>query len=354
MTSQLNELSLILLMPQIFFPPLSEMSYKKRTDSTSFASVTPVMSSLRHFFLHLNLFETKTTAPDQQPTEEQHRLNIYATRLYLLLLLLILIAVALVFWWTPQTLTTTLDHPSQHQFEDIAAEARCACSRISLSYADFVIIAPLTIHPVCTSDFVSERWIRALAMGANATYFNLRDYRTSASAQFQALAAFCRLSQQAVHYHIAALNSTLLISPQVSTRAILDSQVRAAIDDYRSVASNTFQTKLQLVRDTTMSNKLVSGLQTNAFIRLEVYPGFTNAISLYTLAYPAMNQTTCNCNIDRNCQIPAFIFDLFNPLNPLVSANVTSFLMQIPGLRSGCTPVDAMLQSTLELSLIHI
>ena len=72
---------------------------------------------------------------------------------------------------------------------------RCPCSAVTIPYGTFVSLSP-TLHQVCSSDFVSDRWLSILANASTAT---IRiDWRDRASSQFQLLSQLCQLASETI------------------------------------------------------------------------------------------------------------------------------------------------------------
>ncbi|CAF1083820.1 unnamed protein product, partial [Adineta steineri] len=74
----------------------------------------------------------------------------------------------------------------------------CPCSTTSISYKNFVSNT-IKLHPVCSSRFVSQEWIHALYL-SNASQYEVSDFRTTASSQFEILSSFCSLAQDIVDH----------------------------------------------------------------------------------------------------------------------------------------------------------
>ena len=219
------------------------------------------MSALRRYLLTANVFDPP---PEDNEVEDlqQHQWNIIATRVYFLMLLLILLAVATNSWLSIEVTIVTVSNPSKYEFEHFPIDAQCPCSRGSVSNGDFTSLQP-NFHQVCSSDFVSDRWIETIFSGSNTTYYYLFDFRTFGSAQFQALAGLCRLSIANIQQSVSSFKLTTLVSFNALSETILRQQTKVAIDQFNSIAPQTFGTQLNLVLQMTVANKLITGLQTN-------------------------------------------------------------------------------------------
>ena len=122
----------------------------------TFRKVTLV---LLRFFKQLNLFTTYTT------NQKQIRREIITTRIYLILLPTIL--TILIVYSAQKELyhTVQVNNPSidtyQRLLKDSSNTLLCPCSRLSVPYSTFVKLTP-HFHPVCSSDFVADRWLEYL------------------------------------------------------------------------------------------------------------------------------------------------------------------------------------------------
>jgi hypothetical protein len=321
------------------------------------------MSSVKNYLLNLNLFESSDDSVDRED-EHRRRSNIIATRVYLIVLALALITLSLVSWLTLRTTIVTVEYPSKVQFEALPFDAHCPCSRMSIAYGEFTSIQS-TFHQVCSSDFVSDRWIEAIYSGSNATYFDIKDFRRYGSAQFQALASFCRLSNASVVQSISLFHRTSLISLQVQSETVFKAQVQASIEQFQSTAPNQFEAQLQLVREMITGNRLNSGLQTNNILFYGVDSNEKYGARSSPISYPIDEESLCSCFTDLDCGTDSIIMNVFEKDDQVddydEDAQVDDYdedaelddydedvLMFIPGFVAGCLPVNSLLLSTLE------
>ena len=219
------------------------------------------MLSLKKYLLNLNIFAVSDDSGERED-EQQRRSNIIATRVYVLILTLVLVDVALISWMSSERTMMTIEHPTRQQFEALPIEAKCPCSRVSILYEEFISINA-TFHQVCLSDFVSDGWITTADFGPSSTYYLPIDFRAMGSAQFQALAGFCRLSKSNVAQSISSFFQTTLVSSEALTETDFRSQTEALINQFQRTAPDTFIFQLRLVREMIHSTKLFSALQTN-------------------------------------------------------------------------------------------
>ena len=301
------------------------------------------MPSLKTSLLTLNLFAPALDSNEVE-SDQERRWNIIATRIYIIILLLALFFIGAIFALIDQTTIATMKYPTKEQYEALPKDAQCACSRISLLHGKFTALET-NFHQVCSSDFISDRWFQAIDSGANSTYFFTNDFRTFGSAQFQALAGFCRLSKANIEQSIASFYLNTLISPQVLSEVTFQSQIQASIDEFRSTAPNAFRSQLRLVNQLTVNNKLISGLMTNSFYEYILLHGTSRTISQIISRKPQDDGLECQCSSDFCEKVSSGIYDVFRAPTPLDSGNM---MWEIPGIVAGCLPVVSILHSTLE------
>lgn len=303
------------------------------------------MSSLKDFFLNLNVFESSTD-DDQIQDARQRRIYIIASRIYFIILISILIIVGIVSSLVRQITIVTVQNPSIDQFMHLPYDANCPCSRSSIPYEEFISIE-VGFQQICSSDFISDRWIKTISSDANSTYFDPQDFRTYGSAQFQALADFCRLSATTAQQEINSYISNSLFSSQVVFPDVLLIQITIFIAQLRMKMLNDFEAQLQLIRKMTMGNRLISGLQTN---NIQIYENIGNSLMRiypYPIQYQDSNGSICDCTLVVDCVAVSGIFNSFNVPTQFDLDNDFTW-MRVPGISSGCLPVNSILLSTLE------
>ncbi|CAF4201298.1 unnamed protein product, partial [Adineta steineri] len=301
------------------------------------------MFSLKTYLRNLNVFPPSSNNEELED-DSQHQSNIIATRIFILTLILSLFGISIALLLMYQTTMITINQPTREQFELLPKNAKCSCSRISFSYGKFTSLQA-SFHQVCSSDFVTDRWLKAISSGVDSTYFNNMDFRTYGTAQFQALAAFCRLSKAGIDQSITHFYQSTLLSPQVLSEDVFQSQIRVSINQFQITAPNTFKSQLRLINEMTIHNQLISALPTN-FMYSQYYSS-SNGITqlLYQLWYNQSDGIRCDCRTDFCGNIPSLIVDVFGASYSTVLGSIRWFIL---GISSGCLPVTSILVSTLE------
>ncbi|CAF1210287.1 unnamed protein product [Adineta ricciae] len=289
----------------------------------------------------------------------------YTTWLYIFLLMIFLYTLFFIALLSPQRRTVIIENITPIVFKELSSEhgetLSCPCSTITTTYKTFVT-NNISSHPVCSSVFVSREWIEALYI-ADASRYLVIDFRTTAKSQFDLLAALCTASKDAVFQALNDIDNQELVTVQLLETANVQSQVEANVDFILAMASSKITSILNFLQVLYQSNTLVSALNTNALVTfydsralgtfpkmyidptyyLHLTPNYTNLEYALSCAY-------------GNSTAPAGIFTMPNPqykenhqnwAHAPVSLAPYAFNM-IDGFFGGCTPLDALLASTLD------
>ncbi|CAF1033314.1 unnamed protein product [Rotaria sordida] len=306
------------------------------------------MSSLKNYLINLNIFESSTdsTTTDEEK-EYQRRLNIIATRIFFIVFIIVLVGLTSIMKTRNRNILITIENPSEDQYINLPFDAHCPCSRISLSYGEFISIQT-RFHQICSSDFISDRWIKTINFGSNTTYFSAYDFRTEGSAIFQSLESFCRLSKDYAIQSIDSFNKDLFISQEVLKESVFRSQTNVIIHQFQLSSPIELLTELELIEKMIAGNRILSALQTN-FMQLYT-PWFYNVVQIWmrNRAFRVAQHSTCSCRARIDCNMESTIFDIFESSDFEHYPPTGQILMIIPGMVHSCLPVNTILLSTLE------
>ncbi|CAF4265947.1 unnamed protein product [Rotaria sordida] len=90
------------------------------------------------------------------------------------------------------------------------------------------------------------------------------DIRSSFSAQLQLIGLLCDFSNITLVNSLNEMSNTQLITREVISSIILQTQVDDLVDNFRIQISTTLDRTLKLIRETSVGNLLVSGWKTDA------------------------------------------------------------------------------------------
>ena len=291
------------------------------------------MASLNDYIVNLNIFGSSNDDNNTIEDRQRHRLYINATRIYLCLVILVLLIVCIVSSLSEESRIVQVDHPSINQFENLPIDAECRCSQSSLTYSDFSSIQ-IQLHQVCTSDFISNRWLKAITIESNVSNSHFEDFRFLVNAQFQTLTAFCRLSQSHMEQNLIRYRTMTLLTTQTLSPAMFHVQTQFTLNEFFTTLLHDFSNEVRIIQQMIVSNQLLSKLQTN--FRLKYVNSTDNQwiLDVQPVSYQQSDGSICNCDSNLYCIG--------------MSGIVNSSEDRIPGMVSGCLPVDSTLASTLE------
>ncbi|CAF0902204.1 unnamed protein product [Adineta steineri] len=129
---------------------------------------------------------------------------------------------------------------------------KCPCTEISASYRSFVEIIP-TYHEICSSDFVSQKWIDMLFNDQTSTRYVL-DFRATASQQFQVLRELCKFSQTAINNDIQGLYDDQLISAYLLSESLLQAEMVSFTTTFRTSSVANALRSLSFMRTDNNAN----------------------------------------------------------------------------------------------------
>jgi hypothetical protein len=226
--------------------------------------------SIKTYFIELNLFESI----DSRSNAHHLRSAIIATRIYIILMTIAVFILVLFNAFDQKIKLITVKNPSEDVFQTLymkySSTLECPCNRVEISYKTFINIS-YTLHPICSSVFVSNDWINLL-FRYDMGYFFPFDFRSSASGQFQLLASLCSFANRTIQDAIDDLLSDNLLSPQVLSFTSLKAQSEARSYFLQTSTTHTFRRLLSLVRSTTQINSLQPAMETARMHLIHIYP----------------------------------------------------------------------------------
>jgi len=197
---------------------------------------------------------------------------------------------------------------------------------MSIQYKSFLNLSVLNRHQVCSSDFITDRWIEPLLLPNLQSTYSPMEFRTSAIGFFQLLASFCEFTEKYLTDELSALRNKSLIHSQVVSPIQLNTQIQSIIEQFQVDTNNSFLNILELIRLMINNNSLISLFQTNWKWTdlIDVKYGHWGKI-VHT--EPIVYDGTCNCGLSSEC---------------------VQDVSETPGLKVGCYPLEALLQSNLQ------
>ena len=295
-----------------------------------FESLRRLLVVLIDFLREVNLF---ASVP---PTivERDLRNERISTRLFVISLVLLICILVSYNSLINVTKTADANNPTLTQYRYLYSKysqrLSCTCTKASIRYERFLRVN-YTLHQVCSSIFVSDQWITYLAHNRDDGFLTIDGFQSLGTYIFQALKTFCRSCDKSISDSLTRFYFDEYASLSVTSEQLFQPQFESVMKEFKSSTLNDFSLSLQIIRDTTQANALVSALQ-------------TNYLFLYHLEYEFLVPFPVTDGEDYGCDLSASFISqlvLYNDSQADDSFNVT-------GLYSGCYITEALLQSTLE------
>ena len=282
-------------------------------------------------FREINLFESDSI--DEEVVEGEK----YSTSIYLICIFLLLLIGGLVTLCISRLEYINESLPSQIRFERLSqaysSTLDCPCSKISISYQTFANVRTI-FHQVCSSEFVSEQWINFINIHTGnypTLVIGKDDLRSTLSAFWQIIGAFCRVTDQIAIDAVKLFHAADLFSPIAMNKEKLRIQSIVAFETILSNLQSNMDRTLLAIERITAGNQFVSVLGSN----FDTY-----LVSNYDILFPHVSARVfgnCSCLNINGCSRQSTI-----------SSSEDHSEIVIPGIKSDCLMVDAVLKSTLQ------
>ncbi|CAF0792249.1 unnamed protein product [Adineta ricciae] len=287
-------------------------------------------------FLRLNFFKKSDS------TEQTLRKELIATRVYTCSFITSLITITIITAFIVRTIERTESQPSDTRFTQLAkrypSTIKCPCSKYAISYQAFMI-TQVQFHPVCSSRFIEQTWFNMIFTNENISVQSIDDFRVTLSFFWQTIGGLCNASRASWESAVANFQTSNILSPTAIAEETLRVQVQAAFQDQIDFSQTTIIRTLLAIRRMTSGNQIVSGLQTNYYLKF---------FSSSDIRMTPRTFGNCSCTNIEGCPRPA----IFN--------DSQGHLITIPGMIMDCLIIEATLASTLEcyynqtcISLLH-
>jgi hypothetical protein len=283
--------------------------------------IRTALITIKNFIVQYNLF------PSNSPVVSDREVRNQKISTYLFVIIMAISFIILTVYNALQQVTKTIPvkQPDYITYQKLflrhSENLSCPCTTISIEQGMFVDIKP-TLHPICSSDFISDTFLNNLLATPLATV-------SYGHNRFQLIASLCRLSNDTITHSLAVFNNTRFVSGEVLSNDLFNKYINDIVDDYIATIINSFNLSLSFIRHTTIGNKIMNGFGSNTNI-LTTLNDTVPSTYYATLHYPP-----CDC--------------LLEPCTTLKRIRLPSKLdFTIPGHYEGCYTVDSVLKSDLQ------
>ncbi|CAF4003628.1 unnamed protein product [Adineta steineri] len=295
---------------------------------------------IKEKLLEFNLFKSIPRSTDETILRQQR----HTTRLYFVLLLVTSITLIFYAFLESNTISKTIKTPSLKTFTELNNEypltLDCSCSRTSFEYKQFFSDIKVEYHEICSSEFITSRWIQLQFVGASDREFFINDIRFQSQMHFQLLSTLCRVAKQTIEDNLLSFYRTKLITPKVIDNVSFQIECNSILEQFKRTIPESYQRILQIIEANTEINQLVVPLNS-----IFESPTDVHNKEVFHLK-PKLNAQydrpdcllapRCLCVLlsPDECVLETFIEDIFENI--------------IPGMRLTVSPVRSVLISTLE------
>ncbi|CAF1253647.1 unnamed protein product [Adineta steineri] len=275
----------------------------------------------------------------------------YKTRLYVVLLAVCLYMLFYVTLVKTKSAMIPISNVTPDNFNKLYSEhdqtLTCPCSTTAIPYRNFTS-NNVTMHPVCSSIFIESEWIKGLYF-PNASQYGVWDFRTTAHSQFELLSSFCSLSKEIISQTETDIDNNELVTLYLLSHEQVQSQIDGTIDLLKKSASSQIITYLDYLKNTFQTNYLVSALNTNLIIKtIQVAESIRTRAYQVSYRFDYINYTLCSRKkIVADATLTQMIYEL-SDAESRSSMKPKPNSTTVNGFFTGCTPLEALLESTLD------
>ncbi|CAF3962220.1 unnamed protein product, partial [Adineta steineri] len=221
-------------------------------------------------------------------------------------------------------------------YEKYPETLSCPCTSLLIDYGEFISLN-FELHPICRSDFVSEKWTNPLinvSSEMNEAYQYLQSFAYWGPLFFRLLFDVCQLSEKTIYHNLALFNSTSLITVYLLPNNTFYRSSEMFIDLFEQNLIQSLNQSMSLIRITSLGNGHVSPIALRGF---DGFNGSLNEdinINLTYLMFYDYGTTLlghCQCTLRSFCKFQAQIGG-----------------WTIPGIYWSCSTMEATLISNVQ------
>ncbi|UJR34132.1 hypothetical protein I4U23_021539 [Adineta vaga] len=276
----------------------------------------------------------------------------YKTWLYIILFTVCLYILFYINLIKTQLTTVVIFDITLNKFTKLYSEhsqtLSCPCSTITIPYQN-LSSNDVQIHLICSSIFIDLEWIKTLYF-EEASQYGVWDFRTTAYSQFKLLSSFCTLSKEIISQTRNDIDNNELVTLYLLSQKQLEIEINGVIEYLNNSAASRMRTFLNYLRNTSDKHYFVSALNTNFVIETRCVK---NGHAYFKARKVELGNSGGN---SRQCDNNILIMNA--TLSPLpyqsIDYSIRHMMYPMPnstvvnGFFTGCTPLEALLKSTLD------
>ncbi|CAF1529879.1 unnamed protein product [Adineta ricciae] len=277
----------------------------------------------------------------------------YKTRLYITLFTVFLYILFYGSWIKVESETIIISNVTSNIVDELFSEygqtVSCPCSTNTILYQHF-LSNNVTMHPVCSSDFIRKEWIEGLYF-SNASQYGIWDFRRVAYSQFELLSRLCLISQKMASQIETDVDNTELVNINLLSSKQIQLEINNTIEFRKNNALGQMISFLNYWHTTIDRTFLVSALGTNWMLRTSFVNNTPNEIFGLGTPYLDINaeqfRQCGNAKVINPAILPSLSIDL-SQLTSFWKPDFTSNITIVKGFFVTCTSLDALFESTMD------
>lgn len=202
----------------------------------------------------------------------------------------------------------------------------CSCTKGEFLSQDFVTLT-VRLHPICSSQFISDRWIGQLFADAQWSSPAIDQFRRVGAIYFVVQQSLCQIAQRAVDRLILELLDQSIFNEKIVSEEQLVSYVRLAFEAVKDWSRDNFRSSMNVGRGGIQTNQLLSSLFSNWMFPSQLH---YNRSNYRFRTSPVSHGTDCSCATSSACFQPIYVDEQL-----------------LPGFVLACNPIESLLRSTL-------
>ncbi|CAF3672222.1 unnamed protein product [Rotaria socialis] len=307
--------------------------HRRRTNTVSTStnssivgtSIRPsIVFNAKRYLRTINLFDS------QSPHVHIAQRERLSTRVYVVLLVSATICLTIYLFFVENQHIATMKLTSSADvtqfYEKYTTDLSCPCKHASIQYSMFVSLKVLKYHPICSSQFLSLDYLKAL-MGDSLVVDpdSIRFKGQFLAGQLSLLSSFCTMANDTMNTSLALFVGKQFIAAQILTNDQFQAQINKTVSLLLLDISLSFRQAIDYLEAIIHGNAIMSSYMSNWQFIVNP-PVKTRFIRTRPVWYG-----NCSCASSDKCSLPMSITNI-----------------SFPGLLIGCLPLPVLLQSTLE------
>ncbi|CAF3999065.1 unnamed protein product, partial [Rotaria sordida] len=207
--------------------------------------------------VELNLFESIPSSQNENIIRKQR----HSTRVYIILLFT---SSSILIFFTSirmQTISVSIEMPTLPKFIQLynqyPSTLNCPCSQVAIQYNQIILSLQPEYHQICSSEFVSSKWINLKFLNISSTRTYTHDIRCQSQIHFQLLSTLCYAAIQTVEDNLQSFYKTKFVSHQLLTYESFRIQVDLIVEQFKRIIPELFQYALELTKANFELNRFI-------------------------------------------------------------------------------------------------